>query len=229
VVGPVDPWGTTVATKGYRPLTAMVTASGADDGYAAKGAIDGDLHTAANIDGDTEVQGGSLFVAAVEDVAVGSIATPDAYDWDVFIPHLDLRPVLLDAGNLAKVEWGVEQMLMPFGAGAKSITYGGSVEVPKGAVIVGFELEARRDNVAHTINCTFYSTPTGAGAGTTLCTVTHTGTGRSIASAVLSETVGDFRYAVQGTFAQTAGGAASQVGIYGLRLYLQKGSYKYAN
>lgn len=84
-------WGSFTPAPIPRRNLPIVLDSGVADGYPAKAsALDGDLD--ANIDGDTEVQGGSLFLEDDESLPIGTIATPSSIEKPIRIPAAAFVP-----------------------------------------------------------------------------------------------------------------------------------------
>lgn len=79
------PWGSFGVPPTLRRNLPIMLDTGTADGFPAKAsALDGDLD--ANIDGDTEVQGGSLYLEDDQSLPVGTIATPSTVGKTMRIP-----------------------------------------------------------------------------------------------------------------------------------------------
>lgn len=221
----VLPWSPTIRPPTRRANLPITDDTGTPVAYAAGANVAGELTH--HIRGDAEVRAGTLHVEAAEDVAVGTIISPDEYDSDFYIPHSEFVQEL-PPGTQKPVDYTIEEItLNPSEAALNTITVQAPLVIPKGVTLVGIEFDARRDSTGCTATATVYRVGRLSGLSV-LGTATHTGTGYSTSTLVLSETVGDNRYTIRVALSNNGVTGGQHAGFRGIRVLLQKGSYKYA-
>lgn len=134
----VLPWGSFQGPKFPRRLFPIVDDAGVDDGYPARAsALDGDLD--ANIDGDTEVQGGSLYLEDDQSLPVGTIATPSTIEKPLRIPAAAFVP----ATDLVQYQF-VSSEVRPRALNATA-TMWAPIVIPDGVTIVQWAARINED------------------------------------------------------------------------------------
>lgn len=147
----------------------------------------GDL--AADIQGNTSVFGGTLFVDAAEDFAIGSEGAPDVYVLPILLPHTSFIFPPQAGGEVYNAGFYSPVNLITLFAAA-------TIVLPIGVTITSIALRSRRTNVTDVARVLCFRVDD-IGVQTVLTTVTQATLGLQTTSAVLSETTTTERYALQ--------------------------------
>lgn len=160
---------------------------------------DGDL--SGNIDGDTEVQGGSLYVEATQTVRVGVTATADAIE-----KTLRLHGSAFVANPTPSGGPGLNYSVYVYQAAAAGVSVTGQAVVflPRGTVITGIRARGYRQTASDQFELLLWRIDDLA-MRTGLATLTHATTGWStVEDLTLNETVGIDAYMLHVTLKGSA-------------------------
>lgn len=183
----VIPWGAITKPPTARRNFTIMTDAGVADGFPARAsALDGDLD--ANIDGDTEVQGGSLFIEDDESLPVGTIATPSAIEKPLRIPAAAFVP----ATDQIQYQF-VTNQLRPRVLNSQADLYA-AVVIPDGVTMVEWSARLNEgDGGAVSLILVRLEDET---TGTTISALAGTSSGWETVSDALDEDTTGFMYAV---------------------------------